>query len=259
MSLTFTILGSGCSYGVPYAGNDWGECDPHEPKNRRTRCSLLVQSENTTMIVDTGPDFREQMNSYDIKKIDGVVYTHKHPDHTAGIDDLRIYAIRNKEALRAYMDQDTSDYLMLSKDYLFKERHKTYPAIIRPEIIQHFDSFQIGDIDIETHVLDHVTVNTTGYRFGDLAYSVDMRDINNERSFEALKDIKTWIVDAGAYTLTSFSVHATFEHVQELNKRIKAERVILTSLSKRVDYKKASEHLPEGFELAYDGLKIKTQ
>ncbi|MGE4314355.1 MAG: MBL fold metallo-hydrolase, partial [Pseudobdellovibrionaceae bacterium] len=94
--LTLTIMGCGNSYGVPKPGNDWGKCDPNDPKNRRTRCSLLVQSSTTTLVIDTGQDFRAQMNTYDISHIDALLYTHQHADHIAGADDVRVYADRQK-------------------------------------------------------------------------------------------------------------------------------------------------------------------
>ncbi len=258
MKLKFTILGCTSSFGVPYPGNDWGVCDPHEPKNRRTRCSLLIQSETTTLIVDTGADFREQMNRYNIKNLDAVFYTHKHADHTAGIDDLRIYAVRNKEKLTAYMNEETSLEVLRNKSYIFKQEHASHPAILSPYILQPFETVEVGDIAVQTHVLDHAVLNAVGYRFGNTAYSVDMKDIAEEKSFDALEGIDTWIVDAGAYHRTSFSLHATFDKIIELNKRIGAQRVILTSLSNHIDYKVASQEIPEGFEIAYDGLCVES-
>ncbi|MGB1076900.1 MAG: MBL fold metallo-hydrolase [Bdellovibrionales bacterium] len=256
-NLKLTILGSGCSFGVPYAGNSWGECDPNEPKNKRSRCALLVESDTTTVVIDTGQDFREQMNKHNVQNVDAVLYTHKHPDHTAGIDDLRIYSIRKgKQPLPAYMDQTTYDYLSIAKDYLIEEQHETYPSVLVPHILAPLEKIKIGDIDITTHTLDHGTITSTGYRFGNTAYSLDMKSIPEEKSLQSLIGIDTWIVDAGAYREKNFSVHANFDEVIALNQKIKAERVIFMSLSNKIDYQTVSKELPNGYELAYDGMII---
>ena len=259
MGLKFTILGCANSYGVPYAGNDWGDCDPNEVRNRRTRCSLLVQSENTSIVIDTGADFREQMNIHKVNTLDAVLYTHKHSDHTAGIDDLRIYAIRNKAPLCAYLDSDTLDYIRTSRDYILETKVKEYPAMLTTHTVDPYSDFTINnDLKVQTHSLNHGSIISMGYRFGDVAYSLDMKDITDSRSFDALYGIKTWIVDAGAYKSEHNPVHATFDRIIELNQKVKASRVILTSLSNRIDYKQASSELPDGYEIAYDGMKIKS-
>lgn len=256
MGLKFTILGCGCSFGVPRPGNDWGSCDPSEPKNRRTRASLMVQSDETTVIVDTGQDFREQMNRHDVQLIDAVLYTHLHADHTAGVDDIRAYSIRNKDRIKGYMNQETYDFFHETRGYLINMVAQSHPALLFPQLIGSFDEFEVGDIKINSHLLDHGIIDAIGYRFGDVAYSLDMMDINDERSFKALEGIDTWIVDGGAHKVTGKAIHATFERVIELNQRVKARRVILSSLANRTDYKEASEELPEGYEIAFDGMVI---
>ena len=252
-NLKFTILGSGCSFGVPYPGNHGGKCDPSNPKNRRMRCSLLVQSDTTNIVVDTGQDFREQTNINEIKYIDAVLYSHKHPDHTAGIDDMRMFAIRVQNTIPAYMDDTTYEYLARAKDYLIKQENIAYPPIITPHILSGYETFSVGDIDVSTHILDHGTINSTGFRFGDVAYSLDMKDIHDERTFTALEGIGAWIVDAGGFESSENPVHASFEHIMNLNKRIKAKRVIFTSHTNHIDYDTISAQLPDGYELAYDG------
>ncbi len=256
MGLKFTILGCGNSFGVPYAGDDWGECDPSEPKNRRSRCSLLVQSEKAAVIIDTGADFRDQMNAHKVKSLDAVFYTHKHSDHIAGIDDLRVYSVRNGFPLPAYMDAETDKNIRETKLYLVKELNKEYPQVIEPEVVVPFEVIGVEDIIVETHDLYHGPLDCIGYRVGNLAYSLDMKDIRTPKTLEVLQGIDTWIVDGGGHMSESNPVHATFNRVMELNEKVKAKRVILTSLNKYVDYKTASAELPEGYEIAYDGMVI---
>lgn len=256
MGLKFTILGCGCSFGVPRPGNDWGNCDPSEPKNRRSRASLMVQSNETTIILDTGQDFREQMNRHNVQSIDAVLFSHLHTDHTSGVDDIRAYSIRNKARIKGYMNQETYDFFHKTKGYLIESVGETHPALLSPQVIKSFDTFEIGDIKIQSHSLDHGIIEAIGYRFGNFAYSLDMMDINDERTFEALEGVDTWVVDGGAHKVTGHAIHATFERVIELNQRIKARRVILSSLANRTDFKEASEELPDGYEIAYDGMVI---
>lgn len=256
MGLKFTILGCGCSYGVPRPGNDWGYCDPSEPKNKRTRSSLMVQSDTTTLVVDTGQDFRDQMNRHEVQTVDAVCYTHLHADHTSGVDDIRIYAIRNQDKIPCYMNQETYEYFLESKGYLLEVKKETHPALMTANIREPFDVFQVEDIPVSTHLLDHGIIDSIGYRFGNVAYSLDMMDIADARTFDALEGIETWIVDGGAHNVAGKSIHARFDKIIELNQRVKARRVIMSSLTNRTDYSQASSELPDGYELAYDGMVI---
>lgn len=255
-----TILGCGNSTGVPAIGNYWGECDPAEPKNNRTRSSIAVQTEKTTIIVDTGPNFREQVNRENISKIDAVLYTHAHSDHINGIDELRVIRFRNQKLVPVYGNKETFDDLKPRFHYMFDGgKHELYPPILDPITLQNEDFGRVEafqDITFIPFDQDHGTVRSVGYRFGDCAYSVDMYKLD-EIAIKTLQGINTWIVDAAAYNQDSNPVHANLETIYALNEQIGAQRVILTSLSLAMDYKTLIKELPKGYEPAYDGLKVK--
>lgn len=255
-----TILGCGNSSGVPAIGNYWGACDPQEPKNERSRSSILIKSDQTTLIVDTGPDFRHQLNRENIGNIDAVLYSHHHSDHTAGIDELRALKFRNKkECIAIYVNKKTCHELQHRFHYLFHGGdHALYPPILKANEIMpdaYGKKMQIGDIIITPFEQDHGTCQSVGYRFGDTAYSVDILTLD-DKALETLKGIKTWIVDCAGYHDADNPVHAHLNTIYKLNETIKAETVYLTSLSFIMDYQTLIDELPDGYDPCYDGLKI---
>ncbi|MCC6597436.1 MAG: MBL fold metallo-hydrolase [Alphaproteobacteria bacterium] len=254
-----TILGCGNSTGVPSLGNNWGVCDPKNPKNRRTRCSLSVQTGSTTLIIDTGPEFREQVNRENITHIDAVLYTHMHSDHVNGIDDLRIIKARSKKRVPVFANPETLADLQARFPYLFNGGgHELYPSVIEPHEItseQLGKAQRFGDIDFTPFQQNHGTCNSLGYRFGDMAYSVDIWKLD-EAAIKALKGVKTWIVDGAAYKQTDNAVHANLDTIFALNKDIGAQNVYISSLSLAMDYETMRAELPEGYAPAYDGLSF---
>jgi phosphoribosyl 1,2-cyclic phosphate phosphodiesterase len=259
MKAEITILGCGNSTGVPAIGNHWGLCDPNEPNNNRTRCSIAVQTEATTLIVDTGPDFSAQLTRERISHIDGVLYTHMHSDHVGGIDELRIIRFRNKALVPIYADQATMADLKSRFPYLFDGGNSAlYPPILEPHILkaEHFGTARsFGDILYVPFAQDHGSCESVGYRFGDFGYSVDILDLD-ARGIETLKGIKIWVVDAAAYHQSDNSVHANLETIFRLNKSIGAAQVYLTSLTLSMDYQTLVKELPQGYAPAYDGLRL---
>lgn len=264
MSLTFTILGCGNSSGVPAIGNDWGACDPAEPRNRRTRCSLAVRSETTTLIVDTGPDFREQVNRENITgtEIAAVLYTHAHGDHLHGIDDLRpVYYQKNRRKVEVYAGKSAMHEITKRFCYLFEggNNEEFYPPMVKANIIGDKDmgrEMMIGDIAFTPFEMDHGSCVALGYRFGDVSYCVDMKHLG-EAALEVIKGSKIWIVDAAAYKNPDNAVHADLSAVYRYNAHIGAGAVYLTSLPTQMDYRTLAAELPEGFYPAYDGLVIR--
>lgn len=251
------VLGSGNSAGTPGVGNYWGDCDPAEPKNRRTRPSIAVRTEKTTLIVDTGPDFREQMNREDIQSLDAVLFTHAHSDHIAGIDDLRSLFLRTRKLTPVYGNQETIDEIMQRFEYLFIERAKIYPKVLEHRIIErgtYNQPMTIGDITFVPFEQNHGTCMSLGFRFGDVAYSTDVVDLD-QQALETLNGIRTWIVDAAAFR-DRVPAHFTLEQVYEMNSIVQAEKVYLTHLTPAMDYNELGEELPDGFDLAWDGLRI---
>lgn len=255
-TLKLTILGCGNSAGTPAAGNYWGQCDPQEPKNRRSRPGIAVQSENTTLIVDTSADFREQSIRNELHKVDAVFYTHAHGDHVHGIDDLRGYRLRTGQIIDTYGNRATIEELLERFTYMFETRTDIYPQILQPHIIekhQYGQALNIGDIQIIPFEQDHGTCKTMGLRFGDLAYSTDVVRLD-EAALATLAGIKTWVVDAAGYKMEKNFVHFTLRQIIAMNEIIQADRVYLTHMPGFMDYQTLLRELPNGYEPAYDGM-----
>ena len=261
-ALEITVMGCGSSGGVPRIDSDWGDCDPAEPKNRRTRCSLLVRRRSDTgetcVIVDTSPDLRAHCLSAQVRHVDGVVITHDHADQCHGIDDLRAFAIRRQRRTPVWMDDVAADSLTTRFGYIF-EGQGGYPAICDLKRVAAGDAWRIdgdgGSIPVSTFEQDHGEVPSLGVRFGDVAYSPDVLRLP-ESAFEALRDLDLWIVDALRWT-----PHPTHSHVQQTLDwiaRVKPRRAVLTNLHIDLDYNALSAVLPEGVAAAYDGLKLES-
>ncbi len=253
------ILGSGASAGVPAVTNWWGNCDPDNPKNRRTRPSIALISETTTVIVDTGPDFKEQYNRENLRGLDGIIYTHIHSDHTAGMDELRTFQRLMKRNFPIYADQPTLDVLLHRFDYMFKESENGfYHAVCLSNTVQPGQDIKIGDITMKSFAQDHGTIQSLGLRIGDIGYSTDMKRLGDD-AITALSGIKIWLADAAGHHSESNPVHACVAEVIALNEKISAETVYLTHLPPTMDFDTIQKDLPDGFHVAYDGLRLETQ
>jgi phosphoribosyl 1,2-cyclic phosphate phosphodiesterase len=261
-ALEFTILGCGSSGGVPRADGEWGACDPSNPKNARSRCSLLVRrrsdqgpEQETTVLIDTSPDLRMQTAAAGAKRVDAVLFTHDHADQCAGIDDLRVFFLRNRQRTPCHMDVQTAATLGQRFTYVF-EGQGGYPAICDAIALpEHGVAFSVdgpsGPISATTFDQDHGDIKSVGYRIGDVAYSSDVVGLP-EASFEALAGVKVWIVDALRYR--PHPTHASVEQALAWIERVKPERAILTNLHIDLDYETLRRELPAGVEPAYDGL-----
>jgi phosphoribosyl 1,2-cyclic phosphate phosphodiesterase len=261
--LEFTILGCGSSGGVPRADGDWGACDPANPKNQRSRCSLLVRrlgegaERETTAIVDTSPDLRLQTAQSGAKRLDGILLTHDHADQVHGIDDVRAFFIRQRAKIACHMDAATDASMMRRFGYIF-EPEGGYPAICeRRPIAAHGVAWTVegpsGAIPVVTFEQDHGGVRSVGYRFGGVAYSSDVVNLD-ESAFEALAGLDVWIVDALRYR--PHPTHAHLERTLEWIARLKPRRAILTNLHIDLDYETLTAELPAGVEAAFDGLRF---
>jgi phosphoribosyl 1,2-cyclic phosphate phosphodiesterase len=262
--LEYVILGCGSSGGVPRADGEWGACDPSNPKNARSRCSLLVRrrspggaEQETTVVIDTSPDLRLQTAAAGVKRVDAVLFTHDHADQCAGIDDLRVFFLRHRRRTPCYMDANASKALLNRFAYVF-EGQGGYPPICDPLALPQYGArWSIdgpsGPIPVTTFDQDHGDIRSVGYRIGDVAYSSDVVGLP-EASFEALKGVKVWIVDALRYR--PHPTHATVEQALAWIERVRPERAILTNLHVDLDYETLRRELPEGVEPAYDGLSF---
>jgi phosphoribosyl 1,2-cyclic phosphate phosphodiesterase len=262
--LEVTILGSGSSGGVPRADGDWGACDPAEPKNLRSRCSLLVrrrraggEGEETTVLVDTSPDLRLQTAQAGVRRLDAILFTHDHADQVHGIDDVRAFFLRQRARIPAHMDAATERSLMRRFGYIF-EGEGGYPAICdRKALAPHGERWAVkgpsGAIPVITFDQDHGGVRSVGYRFGDVAYSSDVVNLD-EAAFEALQGLDVWIVDALRWR--PHPTHAHVERALEWIAQARPRRAILTNLHIDLDYADLVEKLPPGVEPAFDGLRL---
>ena len=265
MSLKFTILGCGTSGGVPRVGNHWGACDPTNPKNRRTRCSLLVQRNGaegeTAVLVDTSPDLRQQLLDAGVGWLDGVLYTHDHADHTHGIDDLRQVCFNGRRRVDVYYDETTGKQLRARFRYCFEQPPGSeYPTILNGHEIRAGESFGIsgagGAIEALPFRQLHGAGETLGFRFGGLAYSPDVSDLPEE-SVESLKNLDVWILDALRYT--PHPSHLSVEQALDWIARVKPKRALLTHMHVDLDYAALAEQLPPGVEPAYDGMVLEAE
>lgn len=262
MNHRLIFLGTGSSGGVPRIGNDWGLCDPSEPKNRRTRCSVYVERTNATgaqtrILIDTAPDMREQLLREKIGLLDAVLFTHDHADQAHGIDDLRQIVMRTGRKLPVHLDEATYASLTRRFAYCFSGA-EIYPAILeahndlrsgRPLSIQGAG----GAINFLPFALQHGPVSSLGFRIGRLAYCNDVSQIP-PASFELLHDLDIFIVDALRYE--PHLSHAHVELALRWIEQLKPKRAILTNLHVTLDYKTLANQLPEHVEPAYDGMML---
>ncbi|MDD3837722.1 MAG: MBL fold metallo-hydrolase [Phenylobacterium sp.] len=261
--LEVTILGCGSSGGVPRADGDWGACDPSEPKNTRSRCSLLVRrraeqgTEETTVLVDASPDLRLQTAAARVRRLDALLLSHDHADQTHGIDDVRAFFIRQRARIHCLMDAATRDSMLRRFGYIF-ESEGGYPAICEArDLPAHGPTWMLdgpsGAIPVATFDQDHGGVRSVGFRFGGVAYSSDVVGLD-EAAFETLAGVEVWIVDALRWR--PHPTHAHVERALEWIARVKPQRAILTNLHIDLDYNDLKAQLPQGVEPAYDGLVI---
>ncbi|MBC8337550.1 MAG: MBL fold metallo-hydrolase [Rhodospirillales bacterium] len=252
-----TILGSGPSSGIPAIHEGWGDCDPENPKNRRLRPSILVESGDTIVLVDTSPDLRQQLLNAGIRRLDAVLYTHGHADHLHGIDDLRGVNKAMNAELPVYADATTIDIINQRFDYTVTPLAPGVDIYYKPVLNLHEvspgDRFQIGELDIRAFDQDHGFSRTLGFRFGDFAFTTDLLHLPEE-SFAVLEGVGTWII--GVFSIQPHMTHTHVDQALEWIDRIKPERAILTHLGPTIDYAKLNDDLPDGVEAAYDGMEI---
>ena len=254
MSLKLTILGCGTSSGVPRIGNDWGSCDPNEPKNRRTRASILVESPTTRLLVDTSPDMRAQLLATDVVHIDAILWTHDHADHCHGIDDVRQLYHHRRTPVPGYARRQTLKLLNQRFAYAFEGRQGYHPTI-EPHVLP--DGLRIGDIDIACTDQPHGEIFSTGFRFTSrgksIGYSTDFHALTADM-ISLFDGVDIWVVDA-----LREQPHPTHPHLALTLDGISAvrpRRAILTHMDQSMDYASLRLSLPAGVEPGYDGMCI---
>ncbi len=251
-----TILGCGASGGVPQIGGadgqgDWGQCDPAEPRNRRMRASILVEEGASRVLVDTSPDLRAQSLQFGIKRLDGVLYTHDHADHTHGIDELRRFHYASRKTIPIWADASTYHSLTTRFAYAFEPDDPGYRPFAKADVIK--GPFVIGDVPVTPFSQHHGNITSLGFRFGPIAYSTDFVDLPPE-SIETLRGVKVWIVDS--LKREPHPTHANVATALRLLHEVRPERGVLTHMTGGLDYRTLAAELPDWIEPAYDGMTI---
>ncbi|QCI68306.1 MBL fold metallo-hydrolase [Phreatobacter stygius] len=263
MTLTLTILGCGSSGGVPRVGQGWGACDPANPRNRRRRCALLVEQTGpggvTSVLVDTGPDLREQLLDAGVTRLDGVIYTHDHADHTHGIDDLRPLALNMRRRVEAYADEATYATLMARFGYCFASpAGSDYPPIINLNPLVAHQPLAIEGpggaiVAVPFPVMHGAPYKALGFRFNNTVYCPDINILSDESSryFEACE-----LIMLDALRFTRHPTHLSVDEALALIERFKPARTILTNLHSDLDYQTLAARLPTGIVPAHDGMTV---
>lgn len=255
MSIKFTILGCGSSMGVPRADGSFGECNPADKKNYRTRCSAIVSSKYSNTLIDTSPDLRFQLLKNNIKKIDRVLYSHFHADQTHGINDLRIFFIKNKKKIPIYTDKQTKKYLLKNFKYCF-EKTFSYPAILKINNLKKNNNFKYRNIklNIKNIRVRHGKVKCNAFIINNKCAYLSDANMIYQKDYKYFKNLKYFIIDCLRYDM--HPSHYNLEQVLDLIKILKPKKSILTNLHSDLDYNKLKKKLPKNVLPAYDGMSF---
>jgi len=262
MTVQLTILGCGSSAGVPRPALGWGKCDPNNPRNRRRRCSLVVERTShpgaTRILIDTSPDLREQLIDAHVDHLDAVFLTHEHADQTHGIDDLRSVVLHQRRRIPTYFNMSTAKDIMARFSYCFvSPEGSDYPPILERHGIEGSESRAIagkgGQIKITAIDVQHGNIPALGYRIGNAAYMPDVSDIP-QASWPFLENLELWIVDALRYTghPSHFSVNDALSWID----RFKPRHAVITNMHSDLDYEVLRQSLPPTVEPAFDGMRL---
>lgn len=248
------MLGCGTSSGVPRIGNDWGACDPAEPRNRRSRVSILVEHEGTRILVDTGPDMRAQLLAADVGIVDAVIWTHEHADHVFGIDDLRQIFHALGRPVPAYARHGTRTRLESMFEYIFNGRHG-YPQVVALGDLP--DVLRIGTITVRTVDQPHGSITSAGLRFEadgkTIGYATDISAMTDDLRAH-YRDLDVWIIDA--LRRRPHPTHPALAQALEWISELAPARAALTHMDQSMDYATLAAELPANVEPGYDGLEF---
>ena len=254
--MKFVVLGCGSSMGVPRPDGYFGNCNPNNKKNYRTRCSALIKTSTESILIDTSPDLRAQMIGQKIKKIDKVLYSHMHADQTHGINDLRSFFITSKKQINVYADKDTSKYLRKTFSYCFDTYSREYPATLKLNNLNKkiFIKNKKKNILIKPIKVQHGNVYSICYIIDKkLAYISDVSEIY-KKDYKYFKNLKYLIIDCLWYK--NHPSHFNLEKVLEIIKKFAPKKAILTNLHTDIDYEQIKRKLPKNIVPAYDGLSV---
>jgi phosphoribosyl 1,2-cyclic phosphate phosphodiesterase len=253
-SLHITFLGTGTSSGVPMIGCGCKVCLSKDTKDNRLRSSILVQSETTSIVIDSGPDFRQQMLRHEVNRLNAIVFTHSHKDHIAGLDDVRAYNYFQQEQMNVYGTQATLNRIIIEYDYAFHDFR--YPGVpsIQLHILNEEDDFTIGDIKITPIPVWHLNMPVLGFRFGDFTYITDANKIE-ELSKEKIKGSSVLVLNA--LRKEKHISHFTLQEAIDLADELEIPQVYFTHVSHQMGlHEEINRQLPRSRQLAFDGLQI---
>jgi phosphoribosyl 1,2-cyclic phosphate phosphodiesterase len=259
-----TILGCGSSGGVPRIGDVWGVCDPDEPRNRRRRCALLLEgwSEGSEMptrvLIDTGCDIREQLLDARVDRVEAVLYTHEHADHTHGIDDLRVLALHNRKRVDVYFSAPAGARIREAFGYCFEApKGSDYPPILNAHEIDAGDVLEIegpgGSITVTVFEQSHGNITSLGFRVGNFAYSCDLSGFP-QSSFPAISGLDLWVIDA--LRPTPHPSHLSLPETLDWIERFSPKQAVLTNMHIDLDYRQVEAETPGTVTPAFDGMRI---
>ena len=252
-----TVLGCGASIGVPMLGNDWGRCNPDDPRNRRRRCSILIENRGFVLLVDTSPDLREQLLAAEVHRIDAVLYTHGHADHTHGVDDLRALYWRMQRPIDVHGDAATLAMLHQRFGYMFSASPDSPPHFLPPLVAHEIgeEPFELAGITIRPFRQDHGSSGTSlGFLFDDrFAYSTDVA-VMTAADLARLRGLDLWIVDC--LREGPSAAHANLALALSWIRAVQPRRAYLTHMAADLDYEWVASRCPEGVAPAHDGLVL---
>ena len=257
-----TLLGTGGSAGVPMIGGadgsgDWGDCDPAEPRNRRTRTSIVVETlQDQRLLVDTSPDMRSQLLDCRIPGVDAVLFTHAHADHITGLDDVRLLNRIANRPLPAFATAETLAEMTHRFGYAFRpwQPPHFYRPVLEAKILSPGDTIEAAGMSVRVFTQNHGRVETLGLRIRDFGYSTDVVELNDS-AFAALQGVDTWVVDCFLRTERHWT-HANLDTVVGWVDRLKPRRTILTHMGTEMDWAWMQDNLPPGIEAGYDGMVL---
>lgn len=247
-----TLLGTGTSTGVPMIGCHCRTCLSMDPRDKRLRVSALLQTESTTVLIDTSADFRQQMLTHDVTRIDAIFYTHQHYDHIAGFDDLRAFQFLHRKSPKCYANQETYEYIKHSFAYAFGAAIQSGGGLpqVSFSVIDN-DPVRVGDIEMQPIHISHGLLNILGFRSGNFAYLTDCNHIP-DASLQKLQGLDTLVLDGLRYSV--HPTHLTIAEAVTMAAKIGARMTYLTHMNHDVIHAVAEEHLPDNVRLGYDNL-----